>query len=230
MSHYRILVVEDDDAIRRGMVDALKFSGCTTAEAATGTEGLRAALDGDYDLLLLDIVLPGLSGLEILTTIQKERPGTPVILLTAKGGENDRVNGLKLGADDYVVKPFRVRELLARIEAVLRRTPGRPVEVPKVLLPGGVADLERRVICFKGSPEQTLTEREFDLLRYLAAHPGRVISRDEILQRVWKIDPHAIETRTIDMTVARLREKIRDRNCSIIQTLRGRGYQFITPV
>jgi DNA-binding response OmpR family regulator len=230
MSHYRILVVEDDDAIRRGMVDALKYAGCTTAEAATGTAGLKAALDGDYDLLLLDIVLPGMSGLEILKTIQDERPGTPVILLTAKGGESDRVTGLKLGADDYVVKPFSVKELLARIEAVLRRTPGRPVEVPNVPLPGGVADLERRIVHFNNGPEQTLTEREYDLLRYLAAHPGRVISRDEILQRVWKIDPHAIETRTIDMTVARLRDKIRDRNCSIIQTIRGRGYQFISPV
>jgi DNA-binding response OmpR family regulator len=227
MSHYKILIIEDDDAIRRGMCDALKYAGHTATDAANGPDGLRAALDGNYDLLLLDIVLPGLSGLEILKTLQDERPGTPVILLTAKGGEADRVAGLKLGADDYVVKPFSIKELLARIEAVLRRSPARPVEVHNVPIPGGEIDLTRRVVRFKDGKENALTEREYELLRYLTAHIQRVVGRAEILQRVWKIDPRAIETRTIDMTVARLREKIRDRNCTLILTVRGRGYQFI---
>ncbi|MDR2845410.1 MAG: response regulator transcription factor, partial [Puniceicoccales bacterium] len=201
----RILVVEDDPAIRRGMVDALKYNGHEVSEAATGPDGLVAAINSEYDLLLLDIVLPGMTGLEILERLQTERPGTPVILLTAKGSEDDRVLGLKLGADDYVVKPFSVKELIARIEAVLRRSPGRPVECVILPIPGGSVDLEKRLISFEDGGEGALTEREHDLFRYLGTHPGRVIGRDEILQRVWKLDPRAVETRTIDMTIARLR-------------------------
>ncbi|MDR2429684.1 MAG: response regulator transcription factor [Puniceicoccales bacterium] len=230
MSHYRILVVEDDAAIRRGMADTLKFVGHDVLEAATGPDGLAAALNNEYDLLLLDIVLPGgVSGLDILGQLQNERPGTPVILLTAKGAEADRVAGLKLGADDYVVKPFSVKELVARIEAVLRRSPGRTLDRRHVAIPGGTADFERRLVQFDKGGETPLTEREYELFRYLATHPGRIITRDEILQRIWKLDPRAVETRTIDMTIARLRDKIRDRNCTIIQTIRGRGYQFTGP-
>ncbi|MDR2863443.1 MAG: response regulator transcription factor [Puniceicoccales bacterium] len=226
MSRYRILVIEDDHAIRRGMVDALKFAGHEVAEASNGNDGYDAALNIEYDLLLLDIVLPGMTGLEILERLQTERPGTPVILLTAKGGEDDRVAGLKRGADDYIVKPFSIKELLARIEAVLRRSPGRAVDRRSVVIPGGTADLDLRIVRFADGEETPLTEREFELLRYLGTHPGRIISRDEILQRVWRLDPRAVETRTIDMTIARLREKIRDHNCNTIQTIRGRGYQF----
>ncbi|MDR2981542.1 MAG: response regulator transcription factor [Puniceicoccales bacterium] len=226
MGRYRILIVEDDSAIRRGMADALKFAGHEVVEAANGPDGLNAAITGEYDLMLLDVVLPGMTGFEILATLQNERPGTPVIMLTAKGGENDRVQGLKLGADDYVVKPFSVKELLARIEAVLRRSPGRAIERRRIALPGGNADLDKRIIRFDDGEETPLTEREYELLRYLGTHPGRIISREEILQRVWKLDPRAVETRTIDMTIARLREKIRDHNCNTIQTIRGRGYQF----
>jgi DNA-binding response OmpR family regulator len=223
---HRILVIEDDHAIRRGIVDSLKFAGYEVAQVATGTEGLHAVLNSEYDLLLLDIVLPGVNGLDILKKLQEERPGTSVIMLTCKGGESDRVKGLKLGADDYMVKPFSVRELIARIEAVMRRSPGPALDVKTLAIPGGTIDLDNRIIRFNNGLKTPLTEREFELLRYLGTHPARVVTRDEILQRVWKIDPRAVETRTIDMTVARLREKIRDRDCSIIQTIRSRGYQF----
>lgn len=223
---YRILVIEDDDAIRRGMADALKFSGHEVLEAATGTDGFTAALNREYDLLLLDIVLPGMSGLEILQRLQIERPGIPVILVTAKGDEEDRVYGLKQGADDYVVKPFSAKELIARIEAVLRRSPGPPLDKRSVTLPNGMVDLELRTVHFNDGTKVLLTSREYELLRYLGTHPGRLITRDEILLRVWRLDPRAVETRTIDMTIARLREKIRDNDWNIIQTVRGRGYQF----
>jgi DNA-binding response OmpR family regulator len=227
MKSYRILIVEDDNAIRRGMTDVLKkFYGPDITAAATGTEGCKAALESEFDLILLDWMLPGMDGIEILQKIQTERPGVPVIMLTAKGTEKDRVAGLKLGADDYVVKPFSVKELLARIEAVLRRSPGRSVNCDSFRLPGGTADLNGRKIRFDDGVETPLTEREFDLLAYLARHPGRVVARDEILQRVWNVDPRSVETRTIDMTIARLRDKIRDKKCEIIQTVRSRGYQF----
>jgi len=129
MKRARILVIEDDGAIRRGIVDALEFEGYTTHEAGEGTEGLRMAVQVDCDLILLDLVLPGADGLQILKEVRSARPALPVIILTARGDEEDRVRGLRLGADDYVVKPFSVKELLARVDAVLRRSPERPSDV-----------------------------------------------------------------------------------------------------
>ncbi|MEW6251795.1 MAG: response regulator transcription factor [Planctomycetota bacterium] len=224
----RVLVIEDDAAIRRGIVDALEVSGYATLEADRGDTGLETALQSAYDLLLLDLVLPGRDGLSVLEELRRVRPTTPVIILTARGGESDRVRGLRLGADDYVAKPFSVRELLARVEAVLRRSPERPLEVPRVKLPGGVADLERSEVLFDDGQRVELSERERDLLRYLAANPGRVISRDELIRRLWQCDPRGIETRTIDMHVARLREKLRDDPAAprIIVTVRGKGYKW----
>jgi len=143
----RILVIEDDPSIRQGIVDALEFDGFQTLEAAEGHKGLELSLKCDYDLLLLDLVLPGIEGLDILREIRKLRPTQPVIILTARGAENDRVQGLRLGADDYVVKPFSVKELLARIDAVIRRSPERPVEVEEIEFPGGRADLNRCAVC-----------------------------------------------------------------------------------
>jgi DNA-binding response OmpR family regulator len=228
MPKARILVVEDDDAIRRGMADALTFDGYETVEAADGHAGLRTAVQGGYDLLLLDIILPGPSGLDILAEVKLTRPTMPVIILSAKGEEADRVKGLKLGADDYVVKPFSVKELLARVEAVLRRSPERPREKTTVRLPGGVADFGRSEIRFDDGTRHELPEREYELLRYLASNAGRVISRDEILARVWRLDPQAVATRAIDMQIARLREKLRDDagEPRVLVTVRGRGYMF----
>src|SRR6187399_1178979 len=139
-----ILVIEDDSAIRRGVIDALSFSGYEVLWAADGTSGLQKALEATYQLLLLDLVLPNGSGFDILEALRKSRPGQPVIVLSAKGEENDRVRGLRLGADDYVVKPFSVRELLARVEAVLRRAPERPSDLPRLTFAGGEADFSRR--------------------------------------------------------------------------------------
>ena len=227
----RILVVEDDASIRQGIVDALEFAEYDTFEAADGDTGMRMAVRVGYDLMLLDLVLPGPGGLEILAEVRTSRPTVPVIILTARGEESDRIKGLKLGADDYVVKPFSVKELLARIEAVLRRTPEREKDVKRITFPGGVADLARHELRFDDGTTAEMSEREMELLRYLAGNAGRAISREEILRRVWRIDPDNIETRTIDMHVARLREKLGDDPASpaIIRTVRGKGYMFAVP-
>jgi DNA-binding response OmpR family regulator len=224
----QILIVEDDKAIRRGIVDALQFDGYTTLEAGDGKEGLYLALRREYDLLLLDLILPKGDGLEILEAVRAGRPTQPVIIMTAKGEETDRVRGLKLGADDYVVKPFSVKELLARVEAVLRRSPERPTDVAEVKLEDGVADLAKGEIRFNDGSKCELPEREGELLRYLVVNAGRVISRDELLQRVWRLNPKRVETRTIDVHVARLRERLRDdpANPKVIVTVRGKGYTF----
>ena len=231
MSARRILVIEDDAAIRRGITDALRFKGYLAIEAANGKDGLRMAEGCECDLVLLDLVLPGPGGMEILRAVRESRPTLPVIILTAKGEETDRVSGLSGGADDYVVKPFSVKELLARVEAVLRRSPERPSDVATVRVPGGVADLQRREVRFDDGGRCELSEKEVDLLRYLAQNAGRAVSRDEILSRVWRIDPRGGETRTIDMHVARLREKLRDdpHDPRVILTVRGKGYAFARP-
>ena len=225
----RILVVEDDGAIRRGVVDALRYEGYDTLEAKNGDNGLDLALKSDCDLVLLDLVLPGMSGMNVLTEIRRFRQTLPVIVLTAKGQEADRVKGLQTGADDYIVKPFSVKELLARVKAVLRRSPERQTDVKEICIPGGKVNLPTCEVCFDDGRRKTLSEKEAALLAYLAANRGRPISRDEILERVWRISPDRIETRTIDMHVARLREKLcDDRNShDVILTVRGKGYVFL---
>lgn len=226
-----ILTIEDDSAIRRGIVDALMFVGYRVLQSGRGDEGLTMAVRQDYDLLLLDLVLPGKQGLEILHEVRQARPTLPVIILTARGEENDRVEGLRLGADDYVVKPFSVKELLARVEAVLRRSPERPVDVDEIPLPGGCADFARRELRFEDGERSELSEREAELLRYLVANAGRAIGRDELLAHVWRISPQGLPTRTIDMHVARLREKLRDNPTEprVLLTVRGKGYMFAAP-
>jgi len=228
MAVRRVLVIEDDSAIRQGLVDALEFAGYEVLQAANGNDGMTQALRATYDLLMLDLILPGPGGTEILKAVHKARPTLPVIILTARGEEADRVQGLRLGADDYVVKPFSVRELLARVESVLRRSPERPERVTQIPFPDGVANLARREIRFRDGERMELSEREVELLRYLVTNAGRAISRDEILQRVWRLDPKRIETRTIDMHIAHLREKLRDDPARprILLTVRGKGYMF----
>jgi DNA-binding response OmpR family regulator len=229
MSRQCILVVEDDDAIREGIVDALQFQGYATLEAADGATAAEMTASCEYELLLLDLVLPGGDGLDILRDIRVVRPTQPVIILTARGREKDRVRGLRLGADDYVVKPFSVDELLARVEAVLRRSPERPSDVSVIGFPGGRADLARCEVRYDNGDKAKLSERERELLRYLACNAGRAISREEILARVWRLDPTGIETRTIDVHIARLREKFRDTTSppSLILTVHGKGYMFV---
>jgi DNA-binding response OmpR family regulator len=223
-----ILTVEDDAAIRRGIVDALKFVGYGVLEAGNGDLGHEMAVRQQYDLLLLDLVLPGQGGLEILRSVRATRPTQPVIILTARGEEQDRVEGLKAGADDYVVKPFSVKELLARVEAVLRRSPGRPGDLAEVEIPGGTADFARRELRFADGERCELSEREVELLRYLVNHADRAVARDELLANVWRISPDGLPTRTIDMHIVRLREKLRDESehPRVLLTVRGKGYMF----
>jgi DNA-binding response OmpR family regulator len=231
MSAKQVLVIEDDDAIRRGVTDALGFAGYEVLAAATGQEGLSRALSATVDLILLDLMLPGPSGFEILQAVREARPTLPVIILSARGEEADRVRGLRLGADDYVVKPFSVRELLARVEAVLRRSPERPDRVLRIELSEGVADLARCEVRFNDGSRHELSEREVALLGYLAAHRGRVVSREEILTRIWRLDPRGRETRTIDVHIANLRAKLRDdaESPKVLLTVRGKGYVFAAP-
>jgi two-component system alkaline phosphatase synthesis response regulator PhoP len=223
-----ILTVEDDAPIRRGVVDALTYAGYDVLESGHGEEGCQMALKRQFDLLLLDMVLPGKTGLEILREVRNVRPTLPVIILSARGEENDRVAGLRLGADDYVVKPFSVNELLARVDAVLRRSPGRPTDIEVLPLQGGNVDFARSEIQFDDGERVELSEREQQLLRYLAHHSGRAVSREELLENVWQIDARGVSTRTIDMHVARLREKLRDASeePKVLVTVRGRGYML----
>jgi DNA-binding response OmpR family regulator len=219
-----ILVVEDDAAVRQGVVDALTYSGYAVLSEADGLAGRATALRATYHLLLLDLVLPGCSGFDVLAALRKERPGQPVIVLSARGEENDRVKGLKMGADDYVVKPFSVRELLARVDAVLRRSTERPSAVKTHAVNGGNVDFARREIRFEDGGREELSEREADLLRYLVAQCGRAVPRDELLRQVWGLDPKNIETRTVDMHVAHLRQKLRCQEAVV--TVRGKGYMI----
>ena len=243
MTRSAILTIEDDSAIRRGIVDALEFGGYQVLEAADGTTGLAQATGAQYDLLLLDLALPGVPGLEILRQVRKLRPTQPVIILTAKGDEKDRVQGLKDGADDYVVKPFSIKELMARVEAVLRRSPERPKNVEIARFEGGTIDFERREIRFSENGANSasgtiedgldedrieLSEKEAELVQYLVSNSGRAISREELLSSVWRLSPKGITTRTIDMHIARLREKLRDNKDkpATLLTVRGKGYMW----
>lgn len=219
-----ILVVEDDAAVRQGVVDALTYAGYAVLAEGEGPAGLATALRARYQLLLLDLVLPGCSGFEILEALKRERPGQPVIILSARGEENDRVRGLKMGADDYVVKPFSVRELLARVDAVLRRTTERPSAVQTHTVNGGSVDFSRREVRFEDGGRAELSEREAELLRYLVAQGGRAVTRDELLRQVWGLDPKNIETRTVDMHIAHLRQKLRCQEAVV--TVRGKGYMI----
>jgi DNA-binding response OmpR family regulator len=222
-----VLVVEDDAAIRRGLVDALRFHGCAVLEAADGAAGLSLAVESACDLVLLDVCLPRMDGIAVLGELRRSRPTLPVIMVTARGAEEDRVRGLRGGADDYVVKPFSARELLARVDAVLRRSPQRPGDVAVLRTDGRRIDLERREVTGGEAPVQ-LTEHEAGILRYLAANRSRVVTRDELLQNVWGLNPRGLRSRTVDMHVARLREKVeRDPAAPLaVLTVRGKGYML----
>jgi DNA-binding response OmpR family regulator len=224
----RVVVIEDEPAIRRGVVDALRASGYDVAEAADGGRGLQEAQRLGVDLVLLDLLLPVRDGIEVLTELRKVRPTLPVIILTAKGTEDDRVRGLKMGADDYVVKPFSARELLARVEAVLRRSVDRPqTDVQTARLGPAVVDFARREVRWPDQSRGELSESEAAVLSFLLAHKHRAVSREELLARLWGIDG-GVETRTIDMHVARLRTKLKggrtDKVPEAIVTVRSQGY------
>src|ERR1700722_12563641 len=195
----RIVVIEDEAPIRRGIADTLRTSGYEVAEAADGVHGMAEAARGGVDLVLLDLLLPRRDGLELLYALRRVRPTLPVIILTARGTEDDRVRGLKMGADDYVVKPFSARELLARVEAVLRRAASRPAEVRRVRLGRAVIDLSRREVRWSDVERGELSETETSLLGFLVTHRRRAVSREELLTHIWGIEPTGLETRTVDM-------------------------------
>ncbi|MHC5027461.1 MAG: response regulator transcription factor [Planctomycetota bacterium] len=226
MPRGRILVVEDDPAIRRGLVDALGFAGFDVDECDDGERGVALALECDPDLVLLDVMLPNMEGFEVLARVRNARPTLPVIMVTARGAEDDRIRGLAGGADDYVTKPFSARELIARVEAVLRRSPERPDDVERLTADDITIDLKRREIV-TADDRRDLSEREAHILRYLAANRERAVDRDELLHRVWGLDPKGIHTRTVDMHIARLREKLRwNDSPDVIRTVRSKGYML----
>ncbi len=228
MAAKTVLVVEDDAAIRRGLVDALQQAGYAPMACAAGADGLMRAVSAQLDLAILDVVLPKRDGFQILAEIRRTRPQLPVILVTARGGEQDRVHGLQTGADDYVVKPFSSRELLARVEAVLRRSAERPSEVTRTELAGRRIDFLRREVERPDGSRSQLSERECELLAYLVRNPGRAISRAELLQRVWGLSTGALDTRAIDMHVVKLREKLGEHadRPEVLVTVRGIGYML----
>ena len=228
MPQTRILVVEDDAPIRRGLCDALRYAGYAVDECPTGDAAVAMACAASPDLLLLDVMLPGKDGFEILRELRGSHPQLPVILLTARGAEEDRVRGLKLGADDYVVKPFSATELLARVEAVLRRSAERPSDLRTLELADRTVHLELGQVVLTDGSRHGLSDLETRLLRYLAVNRGRPVDRKELLQRVWGGNAHEMETRAVDMHVRRLREKIEHDagNPTLIVTVRGRGYML----
>lgn len=224
-----LVVVEDEDAIRRGVVDALTIAGYNVIEAADGEAGLAEARRADVDLVLLDLLLPKMDGLAVLEELRVTHPSLPVLILTARGSEDDRVRGLKGGADDYVVKPFSARELLARVEAVLRRSPERSKPIVKVTAGDTTVDCGRREICRPTGDRVALSEMEAEILQRLAAHAGRAVSREELLSCVWGLRDGQIETRAIDMHITRLRQKLvagADNGPDWIVTVRGKGYML----
>ncbi len=228
-SAYTILIAEDDSGIREALQDSLTAKGFNILAAEDGATALWAVRERNFDLALLDVAMPKADGFQVLRHITKERPGTPVIMLTARGEEDDRIMGLQLGADDYIVKPFSIRELIARIEAVLRRSPERARPINAISLPDAQLDSVSRQISFSNGTTDTLTKREFDLLSYLATHPNRIITRDELLRRIWNVDPRITETRSVEMTITRLREKL-GAAASCLETLRAQGYRWNPPI
>lgn len=223
-----ILIAEDDDAIRTALVDALRNEGFDTREAANGHRALEILLTEEVDLVLLDINMPRINGFQVLATMEKECPGVPAIMLTSRGEEADRVKGLKLGADDYVVKPFSVAELLARVDAVLRRSPERPKRPNACSFPGGILKPETRTLLFDEGGTAQLSEKECELLLYFLRHPGRVISQEELLLRIWGSRVRASETRIIAVTLTRLKDKLGggSQAAAAFENIRGRGYRW----
>jgi DNA-binding response OmpR family regulator len=224
----RILIVDDEPAIVRGLEDNLRFEGYETLAASSGEQGLARALGEAPDLVLLDVTMPGRSGWDVCRELRQRGLDVPIIMLTARGEEPDRVRGLELGADDYITKPFSLRELLARVRAVLRR-PG-PRRKFEELAFGDVRVHRRGRRVTRAGREVRLTRKEYDLLVYLAAHPGDVVTRERLLDEVWGYERFPT-TRTVDTHVLRLRRKLEadpDRP-RFIHTVHGQGYRFVVP-
>ena len=224
MTGSRILIVEDDATLLRGLKDNFLTRGCAVDTAEDGETGLAAALSGSHDLVLLDIMLPKVNGYEICRAMREQKIATPVIILTAKGQEEDIILGLNLGADDYVTKPFRIRELLARANAFLRRRNTRVEEILRF----GEFELDSSAHkLFRNGEEVELTGKEFRLLEYFAANRGRALTRNGVLDAVWG-NSVIVTPRSVDRCVTTLRGKLEQnpRQPRFIHTIRDIGYRF----
>jgi DNA-binding response OmpR family regulator len=222
----RILVVEDDPAILKGLCDVLVFNGYSADGLEDGVQGLEAILGGKYDLVLLDVMLPSMDGFSVCRQVRRNRPNQPVIMITARGAEDDIVGGFRSGADDYVTKPFSLRELMVRIEAVLRRS-GKPLGDERIACRGIFFD-GKNLQAIIGDKSSELTRREMDIMVYLHRNRHRIVSKKELLTEVWHYKDADIETRTVDIHMLKLRKKIADLDGqhSLIQTVRGEGYRL----
>ena len=227
----RLLIVEDEEAIRSGLVDVFVFHGYDVEATADGRDGLDRALKENFDLILLDVMLPSMNGFDICDEIRQVDRDQPIIMLTAKVSDEDIVNGLKLGADDYIGKPFGVQEFVLRVEAVLRRAKPMTELADTIVFADGLAIDSRNLNGSRGDSEIAFTRREIEILQYLHANPERPVSRDELLSEVWGYAKHLdIETRTVDIHIAKLRRKIEPdpKSPSRLLTVRGAGYKLVT--
>ena len=223
----KILIVEDEPNMVAGLRDNFEFEGYEVLSAADGSEGLARALSDSPDLVLLDVMMPRMSGLEVCKQLKAKRPSMPIIMLTARGQEVDKVVGLELGADDYVTKPFSIRELMARVKAVLRRSHTLPKEEDKYTFGDAEVDLKRCRVTRAGR-EIEISGTEFELLKYFVCHAGEILSRDRLLEDVWGYDKYPT-TRTVDAHLVRLRQKLEPNpeNPRFFLTVHGTGYRFV---
>jgi DNA-binding response OmpR family regulator len=223
----KILIVEDEPNMVSGLRDNFEYEGYEVITAADGVSGLSRALEESPDLVLLDVMMPRMSGLDVCRQLKSKRPAVPVIMLTARGQEVDKVVGLELGADDYVTKPFSIRELLARVKAVLRRAGNVPKDQERYQFGEVEVDLRGCQVSKKGRSLE-FSSKEFDLLKYFLCHPGQTLSRDRLLQEVWGYD-HFPTTRTVDAHIVRLRQKLEPKpeEPKFILTVHGTGYKFV---
>jgi len=221
-----ILVVEDDPAILKGLLNVFVFNGYQAKGLEDGGEGLKASLEENYDLIILDVMLPTLDGFSICKAVRKKKPGQGIIILTAKGSEDDIVTGFKAGADDYVSKPFSLRELMVRVESVLRRT-GKNLGDEQIRFKGIFFDGKTLNASYENHTIE-LTRREMDIIVYLYRHMDRIVSKKELLTEVWQYADADIETRTVDIHILKLRKKITDimGDIPVIVTIRGEGYRL----
>jgi two-component system response regulator RegX3 len=226
----RLLIIEDEAPIRLGLEDVLVYHGFDVTSAADGPDGLHKALTGGFDLLLLDLMLPGMDGYDLCERVRARLPEQAIIMLTARGTDEDIIRGLRLGADDYVTKPFSVAQLVLRVQAVLRRACPSPTLPSRFMLGDGTEIDADNLRARCGAVEIALTRRETAVLQYLAAHPGRPVGADELLHAVWGYPKHAdIETRTVAIHIGKLRAKLeRDRaDPRLLLTVRGAGYRLV---
>lgn len=225
----RILIVEDEPSMRLGLTDNLEFEGYEVDTASDGKDGLKKILDNEYNLVLLDVMLPNMSGFDVCKAVRKAGKITPIIMLTAKGEEIDKVIGFELGADDYITKPFSLRELLARVKAVLRRTDSNTSPLPTDNIKLGKLSLNfSSYTAYEGKKEVQLSHKEFEILAYLFKHRNSTVSRDDLLTNIWGYD-ESPTTRTVDNFILRLRQKIETdpENPKIIITVHGIGYKML---